>query len=93
MKTTKPHHCLGVYCDDYAEIICGNQPYLITTASYGQDEQFQLGQTIHLEEYDDGFCRTFRWCAAEIGRVSRTDLPQPRPYVVIGLLNVKTECN
>jgi hypothetical protein len=84
-KPTEDHN-LGVDHEVYADVICGNQPYLISTC-WTSGRPFQLGQTIHLKEYAGGVTPTGRCCTAEIGQVSH--LPQPEGFVVLGLLNVK----
>jgi hypothetical protein len=78
-----PHHDLCIDPDTYAEVISGNQPFLIV--STGFERPFQHGETIQLNELN-GCIPTGRQCFAEIGQVSSH--LQPEGQVVIGLLNV-----
>jgi len=89
MKTITADHDLCIDGDIYAEVICGNQPFLITPiglkGSYRRYQPFP-GQTILLNEWN-GCIPTGRQCIAEVGQVSSH--LQPEEQVVIGLLNVK----
>lgn len=86
MQTPEPFHQLFVDHAVYAEIICGNQPYVICRGDQGD---FQLGQTIDLDEVNDSCAVTGRWSIAEIGQVT----PLFPHSVVVGLLNLKVITN
>ena len=78
-----PHHDLCVDGDVYAEVICGNQPFLVVRTGF--DHSFELGETAQLSELN-GCLPTGRQCIAEVGQVSSH--LQPEGQLVIGLLNV-----